>query len=56
MTILINIAELKNFTSVKDDKTMSFTGDLNLKFFVNKASGTDELAVEIELKDFYFNF
>lgn len=56
MDIELNIVTLKNFKSVEDDKTMSFNADLNLKFYVNKADGTSELAVEILLKDFYFNF
>jgi len=56
MDIELNIVTLKNFKSVKDDKAMSFNADLNLKFYVNEASGTKDLAVEIILKDFYFNF
>jgi hypothetical protein len=33
---------------------MSFNADLDLKFYVSEASGTNELALEILLKDFFF--
>jgi hypothetical protein len=55
MSLELNIAALKNFKSVKDDQTMSFNADLNLKFYVNASTG-DELAIEIVLKDFLFTF
>jgi hypothetical protein len=48
MSLELNIAALKNFKSVKDDQTMSFNADLNLKFYVNASTG-DELAIEIVL-------
>ena len=56
MDIELNIVTLKNFTSIQDSETMSFNADLNLKFYVNQPNCTNELAVEILLKDFYFDF
>jgi len=56
MDIQLTIVTMKNFTSVEASDTMSFTADLNMKFFVNEASGNSDLAVEMVLKDFYFDF
>jgi hypothetical protein len=56
MDIELTILDLMNFTSRDGNDSMSFNADFNLKFYVNEPNGTNDLAIEIILKNFYFNF
>ena len=48
--------DMKNITSIKDTSTLSMNTDLDAQFFVNKTDGTQELAVDIDFQDLFFNF
>lgn len=46
--IAINLTSVQDITTRKDDNTVSAMSAANVKFYVHKADGTTELAVDID--------
>lgn len=55
MLMELNIRDLSKFKSTEASKTMSLHTDLDIQFYVNKTDGTQEMAVDILLKDLFFD-
>ena len=51
-----SILKLNNFHSKEALSTLSFNADAAVSFIVEKADGTMEHAVDVNLHNFYFNF